>query len=724
MKHSIIISNKIVGLIASIILSTFVISCGSEKDDFEMPSEEVLEKVAAATEVAGQMFSECNSISELEEHLDEIRNTEGVVDVWTDDITMYIKYEGFGTITYYYPILRTSPNNYSTRSSVGIVGSQDSSLDQEPKYLTRSEDNQLSKTHYKLNDSEKHSLVIYNALSTDEIFRVDHEAFTQLIDIFSDLGNSTNYLESSTDLNEHIHFFNEVIYNYDMVILNCHGDYDENTKKHWLTTGCLYKSSSNGLTERELEDVGKTAYNIVRKNNSDDYIRLSLIKEKVNGEYQDSYYWCLSEDYLSMIGGVFKERSIIYNSACKSLCGNKKLGDVFMNKGAVCYLGYNEINRISGYSAHDFFLNLLNGLSVHFSFEKLDGKYKHDPLAFNHLIVATKDNNEENKHVCIVHPDTVSYEEGSYSVLLKGSIKIADPNNDNEYGFALRNKDSKYVNPIKPGIKYNDGNTEKSKCTYNSKDHILTFECTVSKNEFKDVDQFCAYLYDGERYCLGDLKDIEIKEGSSCPDDNHPHAIDLGLPSGNKWSCCELGASEPLNIGGRYPWGYVTPIDPQKYKEDYGGIDGMDPMYSGYKYGPRVIYYKDTYHCQSDFEFLGDDISETQYDAVYKSDDWGNGWVMPNLKDFRELIDCCAFEYVTNDDKNYYKIIGPNGNYINLRYLNFWSSTLGPTNSVYPKNYMCAYALYGEINNNPIIDIYLRWEPFGIWPVYKKSSGK
>ena len=28
----------------------------------------------------------------------------------------------------------------------------------------------------------------------------------------------------------------------------------------------------------------------------------------------------------------------------------------------------------------------------------------------------------------------------------------------------------------------------------------------------------------------------------SCPDDNHPHAIDLGLPSGTKWACCNVGA--------------------------------------------------------------------------------------------------------------------------------------------------------------------------------------
>lgn len=716
MKHSIIISNKIVGLIAAIILSSFMISCGSEKDDFEMPSEEVLEKVAAATEVAGQLFSECNSISELEEHLDEIRNTEGVVDVWTDDITMYVKYEGFGTITYYYPILRTSQNNNPTRSLVGIVGSQDSSLDKDPKYSTRSEEIQLSKMHYKLNDSEIHSLVIYNALSTDEKFRVDHEAFTQLIDKCSDLGNSTNYLGSSTDLNEHIHFFNEVIYNYDMVILNCHGGYDEDTKKHWLITGCPYKSNCNGLTESELEDVGKTAYNIVRKNNLADYISLSLIKEKVNGESRDSYYWSLSEDYLSMIGGVFKERSIIYNLACKSLCGNKKLGDAFLNKGAVCYLGYNEINRISGYSAHDFFLNLLNGLSVQLSFDKLDGKYKHDPLSFNHLIIATKDNNEEDKYVCIVHPDSASYEEKGYSVLLKGSIKIEDPDNDNEYGFALRKKDSKYVNPIKPGIKYNDGNTEKSKCTYNSKDHILTFECTVSKSEFKDVDQFCAYLYDGERYCLGDLEDIEIKEGSSCPDDNHPHAIDLGLPSGNKWSCCLLGESEPSKGGGVYPWGYISPVDKSKYDANY--VFGVDIVYYDYKYSGRVIWHGSTYYCADDsFVYLGDDISGTEYDAVYVSKDWGDGWVMPNLNDFQELVNNCAFE----GSGLHKKIIGPNGNYIDAGPFDAWSSTLGPINSEFPKPYMCAY-LFSPYEGKIMLN--LRNEAFQIWPVYKKSSGK
>ena len=39
---------------------------------------------------------------------------------------------------------------------------------------------------------------------------------------------------------------------------------------------------------------------------------------------------------------------------------------------------------------------------------------------------------------------------------------------------------------------------------------------------------------------------------TACPDDNHPHMIDLGLPSGTKWACCNVGASTPEGYGNYY----------------------------------------------------------------------------------------------------------------------------------------------------------------------------
>jgi hypothetical protein len=45
---------------------------------------------------------------------------------------------------------------------------------------------------------------------------------------------------------------------------------------------------------------------------------------------------------------------------------------------------------------------------------------------------------------------------------------------------------------------------------------------------------------------------------TSCPDSNHPHWIDLGLPSGTQWRCCNEGASTPEAYGGYYTLGQVS----------------------------------------------------------------------------------------------------------------------------------------------------------------------
>lgn len=49
-------------------------------------------------------------------------------------------------------------------------------------------------------------------------------------------------------------------------------------------------------------------------------------------------------------------------------------------------------------------------------------------------------------------------------------------------------------------------------------------------------------------------KDFIEENNSPCIDDNHPHMIDLGLPSGTKWSCCNLGASKPEEYGAYYDY--------------------------------------------------------------------------------------------------------------------------------------------------------------------------
>ena len=45
---------------------------------------------------------------------------------------------------------------------------------------------------------------------------------------------------------------------------------------------------------------------------------------------------------------------------------------------------------------------------------------------------------------------------------------------------------------------------------------------------------------------------IEFRHGPACPNANHPHWIDLGLPSGTQWACCNVGAEKPEDYGNYY----------------------------------------------------------------------------------------------------------------------------------------------------------------------------
>ena len=61
-----------------------------------------------------------------------------------------------------------------------------------------------------------------------------------------------------------------------------------------------------------------------------------------------------------------------------------------------------------------------------------------------------------------------------------------------------------------------------------------------------------------------------------CPDDRHPHAIDLGLPSGTKWACCNVGADNPEGYGGYYAWGETE--EKEAYNEvSYQYCTGENP---------------------------------------------------------------------------------------------------------------------------------------------------
>ncbi|MBQ6064081.1 MAG: hypothetical protein IJK87_10720, partial [Prevotella sp.] len=123
----------------------------------------------------------------------------------------------------------------------------------------------------------------------------------------------------------------------------------------------------------------------------------------------------------------------------------------------------------------------------------------------------------------------------------------------------------------------------------------------------------------------GKAKDFEVEESlTSCPDANHPHMIDLGLPSGTKWACCNVGATAPEQYGGYYAWGEVN----EKSYYDWSTYIHCDGHY---------------YDCHN----LGSDIAGTQYDVAHVK--WGGSWVMPSHAQQVELLNYCTSTWTTEN---------------------------------------------------------------------------
>ena len=142
--------------------------------------------------------------------------------------------------------------------------------------------------------------------------------------------------------------------------------------------------------------------------------------------------------------------------------------------------------------------------------------------------------------------------------------------------------------------------------------------------------------------------DLIYKEPQLCPDDNHPHMIDLGLPSGTKWACCNVGASNPGETGGYYAWGEIN--EKNEYViENYANYD-----FSHYDETQNPVY------PNSGFINIGSDISGTSYDVAHAL--WGDSWQMPSADQCRELINKTTSSWKNQNGVNGLMFIGMNGN--------------------------------------------------------------
>ena len=118
---------------------------------------------------------------------------------------------------------------------------------------------------------------------------------------------------------------------------------------------------------------------------------------------------------------------------------------------------------------------------------------------------------------------------------------------------------------------------------------------------------------------MGRATDDAVAAGI-CPNAMHPHVIDLGLPSGTKWTCCNIGAKNPLEYGEYYAWGEMLTKDSYNVSNYFYYVNGA-------------------------FLDLGEDIAGTMCDIATVK--WGNDYTMPSYDQFNELVDNCEFNFTS-----------------------------------------------------------------------------
>ncbi len=159
-----------------------------------------------------------------------------------------------------------------------------------------------------------------------------------------------------------------------------------------------------------------------------------------------------------------------------------------------------------------------------------------------------------------------------------------------------------------------------------------------------------ARVYDGEGHVALEHQVVTFKP-NFCPDDHHPHFVDLGLPTGTLWCCCNVGASSPFQYGDYFPWA-VT---------DKNARFG-DKNYPFYKYSDSRYWEDDHFYYPEKVKYTipEADIQGTKYDAATVN--MGSMFVTPNREQITELRDSCHTQFIIHKGKKGTLVVGPNSN--------------------------------------------------------------
>ena len=650
----------------------------------KIDEEQAKQNFVSAMPVVFEAISGCESIKDVEDKLYQIKNIDGVADVWSDGHQLYVAIAEDEVYSFHF----SHDEKMDTTSIEGVVD-QVRALQTQMNSIVKQKGKQLK-------------VVIANQQDKDENRNGQRESyFSPLIKYLRECDVDVKYLkeptvdffyDNSQDQND-LHF-----YDYDVVLLSTHGGYGpiyyNSPRFANIFTGDPIPRLAIGIkghsfeTAEDITFVGKDElgkdwwedyYNVFKKWRDDNVPSRDVTDVHINYTFQeekrgeDTVYVAhpeLTEYFFRDIApGKFKNsKSFFFNVACLSLKGENdqpsySFANILLNKKNLgVYAGYTESNRFGQKTGYYLLYYMLQGGSIDRSYNLLPaycqhetlnniGKYTYGiPFAVPEQTHFTKDSylyyqkdGMDNAELKIFDktgsmPDdfflfpttTIEIDENfinreyasKQTVTIEGYVTCLDVSNL-ETGF-------EFGDNSELGREYGIHESIKKEIVQNEYGKYK-IELTISDLTPDKTYYYRSYMFDGKSCNYGDTYSFTLKKPAEIP----AEPKDLGLPSGTLWASYNVGATAPEEYGEYFAWGEL------KEKDAFNE--------SNYQFCKNGVYAN-----------IGDDIGGTEYDVARER--WGGNWMIPNKKMMQELYENCTVEWTTSNGVYGMEFTGPNGN--------------------------------------------------------------
>ena len=344
-----------VGLLAALVAACTV------PNEIEKPEdrwEDVVERVADVTASVESFYLESYSVKDMVAHIDEIKSIEGVADAYSTETCFYVVINGWGAFGY--PFKTIDDNSEKVDSD--YLEQISSSV----PVRSGSEDSFSANGEYKA--------CIMNAQHQERQWTRPVASAT--LSMFNKCGFEATPVNDPT-----LDFFNTEIFNYNLIFIIGHGEYDSSDNSHWLQTVETFEIPKN---EKERDKVFEKYRNIVNQYQNNE-VRCYYSDKSRNNTNGIVFDFFVSESYIRNASGSFPKdgKAVLFMVPCQTLMGdpakeeedahtwrhqgrliNDSMADAFFKKGAGLYIGYDESSSsLAQFGGMHFFARLLSGYS-------------------------------------------------------------------------------------------------------------------------------------------------------------------------------------------------------------------------------------------------------------------------------------------------------------------------------------------------------------------------